>query len=126
MKQEQYKIHTITQVSLSPSLSLNLSLTPLPLLPIFSTLFPPFIPFLLSLYLSHDLSHKASSFSQHSSPPIDLHSHVASSFPFPLQPSLSISLPSPPHSHMASWFSQDNIYKLHICLCVSMSTCMHT
>ena len=110
-------IHTITQVSLSRSLSLNLSLTPLPLLPIFSEFFPPSIPFLLSLCLSHGHSHKVSSFSQQSSPsyrpptlplPPPSDSHMAISFPFPPTAfSLYIYLPSPPHSHMASWFSQD-------------------
>ena len=86
---------------------------------------PPshFLKVLSSLYTLPSLplplpcySHKVSSFSQKSSPsyrPPSLSLRFSHGYliflphPRALQPSLSISLPSPPHSHMASWFSQD-------------------
>ena len=92
--------------SLAPFPSTSLSPL-LPLLPIFSKFFPPSIPFLLSLSLSLPLPWpfsqlKVSSFSQQSSP-----SYRPPSLPLPPPVSNSHMAISFPHSHMASWFSQD-------------------
>ena len=73
-----------------------------PLFPFFSEFFPPSIPFLLSLPLPWPFSQGKLIFST-------ILSFLQTSLsPFQFSHGYLISLPpSPPHSHMASWFSQD-------------------
>ena len=106
-----------TSLSLSRSLSLNHSLTPssppshfLKVLPTLYTLPSLSLPLPWPFSQGKIIFSTILSFLQTSLSPSPLrfsHGYLISLPPPPLQPSLSISLPSPPRSHMASWFSQD-------------------